>query len=86
VERSGNPAIALAQHRVPRPASFDVVGYAMMSCGHLHAAFERLIRYMLILSDALTMTMTEEGDGYRVTFVLSGGGRGCRGSASSLSS
>ena len=75
VERSGNPAIALAQHQVPRPASFDVVGYAMMSCDRLHAAFERLIRYMLILSDALTMTMTEEGDGYRVTFVLAGGGR-----------
>ena len=26
VERSGNPAIALAQHQVARPASFDVVG------------------------------------------------------------
>ena len=31
-ERSGNPAIALAQHQIARPASFDVVGYAMMSC------------------------------------------------------
>ena len=27
VERSGNPALALAQHQVARPASFDVVGY-----------------------------------------------------------
>ena len=58
VERSGNPAIGLAQHQVARPASFDVVGYAMMSCADLRAAFERLIRYMLILSDALTMTMS----------------------------
>src|SRR5262249_5784196 len=31
-ERSGNPAIGLAQHDVPRPANFDVVGYTMMSC------------------------------------------------------
>jgi hypothetical protein len=31
-ERSGNPAIGLAQYQVARPASFDVVGYAMMSC------------------------------------------------------
>ena len=59
-ERSGNPAIALAQHQVARPASFDVVGYAMMSCANLRGAFERLIRYLLILSDALTMTMSED--------------------------
>jgi len=74
-ERSGNPAIGLAQHQVARPASFDVVGYTMMSCADLRSAFERLIRYMLILSDALTMTMEEEAAGDRVTFVLFGGDR-----------
>ena len=76
--RSNDPAIprsALAQHHVARPASFDVVGYTMMSCADLHAAFERLIRYMLILSDALTMTMSEERGGYRMAFVLFGGDR-----------
>ena len=46
VERSGNPAIGLAQHNVVRPASFDVVGYTMMSCANLRSAFERLIRYL----------------------------------------
>src|SRR6516225_3361506 len=75
VERSGNPALALAQHQVARPASFDVVGYTMMSCADLRGAFERLMRYLLILSDALTMTMTEEEDGLRITFVLFGGDR-----------
>jgi len=75
VEKSGNPAIALAQHHIPRPQSFDVVGYTMMSCADLHAAFERLIRYLLILSDALTMTMSEEPAGYQITFVLLGGDR-----------
>jgi AraC-like DNA-binding protein len=74
-ERSGNPAISLAQHQVARPASFDVVGYAMMSCADLHSAFERLIRYLLILSDALSMTMTQERGGHRVTFLLFGGDR-----------
>src|SRR5262245_11581004 len=48
-ERSGNPALGLAQHQVARPASFDVVGYAMMSGADLRGAFERLIRYLLIL-------------------------------------
>ena len=83
VEQSGNPALALAQHQVARPASFDVVGYTMMSCADLRGAFERLIRYMLILSDALTMTMNEEQGGAmneeqggeRMTFVLFGGDR-----------
>ena len=75
VERSRNPAIAVAQHQVARPAAFDVVGYTMMSCADLRGAFERLIRYLLILSDALTMTMTKEDDGYRIDFVLFGGDR-----------
>lgn len=75
VEQSGNPAIGLAQHLVVRPASFDVVGYTMMSCANLLAAFERLIRYLLILSDALMMTLSEERGGYRVTFELFGGNR-----------
>jgi AraC-like DNA-binding protein len=74
-ERSGNPAIGIAQPHVVRAASFDVVGYAMMSCADLLTAFERLIRYLLILSDTFTMTMSEERDGYRVVFVLFGGDR-----------
>jgi AraC-like DNA-binding protein len=74
-EHSGNPAIGLAQHHVARPASFDVVGYTMMSCADLRGALERLIRYLLILSDALMMTMSEERAGGRVTFVLFGGDR-----------
>src|SRR5262245_39888045 len=65
-ERSGNPALGLAQHQVARPASFDVVGYAMLSGADLRGAFERLIRYLLILSDALTMTMREEGAGFHL--------------------
>jgi AraC-like DNA-binding protein len=75
VERSRNPALALAQHEVVRPASFDVVGYTMMSCADLRGAFDRLIRYLLILSDALTMTVTEDEEGFRLSFVLFGGER-----------
>src|SRR5262245_61158985 len=74
-ERSNNPAIGLAQHQVARPASFDVVGYTMMSCANLRNALERLQRYMLILSDALTMHLDEERRGYRMSFDLVGGNR-----------
>jgi AraC-like DNA-binding protein len=75
VERSRNSALALAQHQVVRPASFDVVGYTMMSCADLRGAFDRLIRYLLILSDSLTMTRIEEEEGLRISFVLFGGDR-----------
>jgi AraC-like DNA-binding protein len=75
VERSRNPALALAQHQVARPAAFDVVGYTMMSCENLRGAFERLVRYLLILSDCLTMTTAEDDDTYRIDFVLFGGER-----------
>ncbi|HWE25390.1 MAG TPA: AraC family transcriptional regulator, partial [Myxococcales bacterium] len=74
-ERSGNPAIALAQHQVARPQSFDVVGYAMMSCANLQEALERLLRYLRVLSDALTMTKTVARGRYYLTFDLSGGTR-----------
>src|SRR5262249_46842097 len=75
VERSNNPALGLAQHQVARPASFDVVGYTMMSCANLRGALERLQRYMLILSDALTMHLDEQRRGYRMSFELFGGDR-----------
>src|ERR1700760_4800539 len=75
VERSRNPELALSQHDVARPASFDVVDYTMMSCADLRGAFDRLIRYLLILSDALTMTTVDEKGGLRISFVLFGGER-----------
>src|SRR5262249_27909206 len=75
VERSGNPALGLAQHQVARPASFDVVGYTMLSCANLRAAFDRLVRYLLILSDALTMTISDRPEGCLITFDLFGGGK-----------
>ena len=75
VERSGNPSLGLAQHQVARPASFDVVGYTMLSCGSLRGAFERLVRYLLILSDALTMTISDAHGEYRLAFELFGGDR-----------
>ena len=75
VERSGKSWIALAQHRVARPASFDVVGYTMMSCANLRAAFERLIRYLRILSDAVTVMVRDEAALCRLSIELQAGDR-----------
>jgi AraC-like DNA-binding protein len=74
-ERSGNPAIGLAQARVVKPANFDVVGYAMMSCSTLLVGFERLLRYLRILSDGVTVDTAQANGGYRVAIEVLGGGR-----------
>lgn len=73
--RTGNPAIALVGRHRPRPKSFDVVGYAMMSCANLHDALERLIRYLRILSDTIGIRRTEGGGEYRLDFDIHGGSR-----------
>lgn len=75
IKHTGNPDIGLALPEVPHPASFDSIAYAMMSCPHLLAGFERLLRYMRIVSDAATIELHPEEGGYGMTVVLDDGGR-----------
>ncbi|WP_316201845.1 MULTISPECIES: AraC family transcriptional regulator [unclassified Bradyrhizobium] len=63
-ERSGNPDIGLAKLDAPRPDNYGVAGYAMMSSPTLLAGLTRLIRYMCLVSDAVTITL-EQGIGGR---------------------
>jgi AraC-like DNA-binding protein len=73
--RSGNPAIGLANSTVVKPASFDVVAYTMMSSPHLLGVLERLSRYVGIVSDAASLVVTEDDEGYRMILELFGGGQ-----------
>ena len=75
VARSGNPAIGLASSNIAKPASFDVVAYTMMSSPHLLGILERVNRYVGILSDAASLVVTEDGEGYRMILELLGGGQ-----------
>lgn len=63
-ERSGNPDIGLANVDAPRPDHYGVAGYAMMSSPDLLTGLTRLIRYMCLVSDAVTITL-EHGHGGR---------------------
>ncbi len=73
---SGNPAIGLAMPRAPILSLYDAVGYAMMSSPNLLASVERLVRYLRVVSDAATVQLADAGGaGYRISFVLFGGGR-----------
>jgi AraC-like DNA-binding protein len=75
VARSGNPAIGLANSNVVKPASFDVVAYTMMSSPHLLGLLELLSRYVDIVSDAASLVITEDDEGYRMILELFGGGQ-----------
>jgi AraC-like DNA-binding protein len=72
-ERSGNPDIGLFNPHLPRPDQYGIVGYVMMSSPDLLTGFTRFIRYICLVSDAVTIAL-EPGDGGRwVKLELFGG-------------
>jgi AraC-like DNA-binding protein len=73
VAASGNPAIALEVPQTSRPSTFDVLGYAMMSSQNMHAALERLARYLRVISNAAEISTSERGNQYRLDLELFGG-------------
>src|SRR5262252_8866562 len=75
VARSGDPAIGLANSSIAKPASFDVVAYTMLSSPHLLGILERVNRYVGIVSDAASLVITEDDEGYRMILELFGGGQ-----------
>jgi AraC-like DNA-binding protein len=75
VARSGDPAIGLLKSNVAKPASFDVVAYALMSAPNLLGILECLVRYVDIVSDAATISVAEDHEGYRMILELFGGGQ-----------
>jgi AraC-like DNA-binding protein len=71
--RSGNPGIGLCAPRTAQLASFEVLGYAMMSCPNLLAGLERLVRYLRIVSEAAQLRLGQAGGESRLDLMLYGG-------------
>jgi AraC-like DNA-binding protein len=63
VALSGNPAIGLNMAQVVRPASFHVVGYALMSS---------LVRYQRIIGEGADLSFLPQPDGYALTLAIHG--------------
>ena len=74
--QSGNPAIGLAMSHIARPASLDVITYAIMSRPNLFAGLDRLVRYLRIISDAVILSLQEDVDGHWLRMEIFGGDRG----------
>jgi AraC-like DNA-binding protein len=72
-ERAGNPDIGLFNPRRPRPDHYGVAGYAMMSSPDLETALARMIRYLDLVSNAVTLTLDSgEGGKWARVELLSG--------------
>ncbi|MET1078452.1 MAG: AraC family transcriptional regulator [Pseudomonas sp.] len=72
VELSGNPAIGLNMAKVVRPASFHVVGYALMSSRTLTEGFARLVRYQRIIGEGADLSFRPLPEGYALTLAIHG--------------
>ncbi|WP_084307795.1 AraC family transcriptional regulator [Phytopseudomonas flavescens] len=66
VSESANPAIGLRAYAHFLPGSFQLVGYAMMSCRNLQEALERLVRFTPLLGNGVTVSFSAEPQGQRL--------------------
>jgi AraC-like DNA-binding protein len=72
VELSGNQAIGLNMAKVVRPASFHVVGYALMSSRTLKEGFARMVRYQRIIGEGADLSFRPTSQGYELTLAIHG--------------
>jgi AraC-like DNA-binding protein len=72
-EISGKADIGLSNPHLPRPDQYGIVGYAMMSSSDLLTGLTRLIRYLCLVSDAVTITLEPGIGGRWVKLELYGG-------------
>ncbi|UVJ45328.1 AraC family transcriptional regulator [Pseudomonas sp. LS1212] len=72
VHLSGNPAIGLNMARVVHPASFHVVGYALMSSRTLKEGFDRLVRYQRIIAESSDLRFKLVPEGYALILTVHG--------------
>jgi AraC-like DNA-binding protein len=72
VQLSSNPAIGLNMGKVVRPASFNIVGYVMMSSPNLASGFERLVRYQRIIAEGADLSFRRQPDGYALVLTVHG--------------
>ncbi|WP_172146051.1 AraC family transcriptional regulator [Pseudomonas tumuqii] len=72
VELSGNPAIGLNMAKVVRPASFHVVGYALMSSRTLTEGLARLVRYQRIIAEGADLSFRPTAKGYELILAIHG--------------
>lgn len=64
VARSGQPNLGLNRALAASYGNLDVVGYAMLSSANLLEGFQRLARYLAVVSDAATLEVLPDARGH----------------------
>lgn len=64
VETTGDPAFGLTVASHVTPTTFHALGYSLVASATLKEAFERLIRYFRIVTDAAELAFGRRGDEY----------------------
>jgi AraC-like DNA-binding protein len=75
VARSGKATLGLSKELAITHGNLGLVRYAMMACPTLLAALERLVRYMNVVSNAATFSLTEDAGGHWFELGHQGGER-----------
>lgn len=70
VETTGDPCLGLFVSRFVGYTTFHALGAAMLASTTLSEAFERLVRYSRLVSDAATFRLDERQDGYRLVLEV----------------
>ncbi|MGH8561844.1 MAG: AraC family transcriptional regulator, partial [Nevskiales bacterium] len=65
VETTGNPAFGLAVASQVTQTTFHALGYSLLASATLKDAFERMVRYFRIVTDAAELEFRRSGDEYR---------------------
>lgn len=65
VRETGDPAFGLSVATQVTQTTFHALGYALIASGSLHEAFERMVRYFRLVTDAAELSLTREADAYR---------------------
>ncbi len=70
VEATGDPAFGLEVARHTRPTYFHALGFSLAASGSLTEAFERIVRYFRLVSDAADMALEPLDGAYRFSVRL----------------
>ena len=64
VRETGDPAFGLAVATQVTQTTFHALGYALIASGTLREAFERMVRYFRLVTDAADLELEREGEVY----------------------
>jgi len=69
-QATGDECFGLVAAGFWHPTTFHALGYAWLASATLKQAFERLVRYAHLVSNAMQTSLQQDADGYRVTLGI----------------